>query len=610
MNRFILIIISVISLTLPALAENSFDYELVKKIPIQAEGRIKPLDSYAKYLLISLSGKSKLDSDSHIEWFTKLIFNPESSANKKIFLINNPELLEALGLESDHSRRYSFKELEPGIDKLFELAAQALQKNEEDRVEIEKEFIRVFKNINSYIQLSNSFLFNFKHPDFTVSDLTKSELNLKSNFNSLFDVIIKADPIAKTLETQNTSSLMNKEIIRLAFLIYDWVEKYKNYQELYIVNTSMDLIPINEHKLVSAWDQLIDPDIELTEEIHILSKLHNAFLENNHQGFNNLTKEYLKLVNSKTKLKNKIELEVFYNKLNPIFNSKILYGLALILVLLCAIIQYPPLKLCSVIFSCIGFLLHTSALLLRILILDRAPVSNLFETFIFVSWIIVLLGLLLNFFDKNSKLGIFLASFSGLILLLISGKFAVEADTMQVLIAVLNSNFWLSTHVIAVTVGYAGVFSAGIVAHVYLIKQIINKNAHNKKLTGIFLGLLNFGLCFSFLGTLLGGIWADQSWGRFWGWDPKENGALLIVLWSTLVFHARLSGMVKDTGLALLTAFASVVVITSWFGVNLLGVGLHSYGFTSGIATGLFSYYFLELIFFAGFFLLDRKNSQ
>jgi hypothetical protein len=84
---------------------------------------------------------------------------------------------------------------------------------------------------------------------------------------------------------------------------------------------------------------------------------------------------------------------------------------------------------------------------------------------------------------------------------------------------------------------------------------------------------------FSFVGTVLGGIWADQSWGRFWGWDPKENGALLIVLWNALVLHARWGGLVRDRGIMNLAVFGNVVTSFSWFGVNMLGIGLHSYGF-------------------------------
>ena len=92
-------------------------------------------------------------------------------------------------------------------------------------------------------------------------------------------------------------------------------------------------------------------------------------------------------------------------------------------------------------------------------------------------------------------------------------------------------------------------------------------------------GITCFATLFSFVGTILGGIWADQSWGRFWGWDPKENGALLIVLWNAIILHARWGGLVRDRGLAVMSVFGNIVVSLSWFGVNMLGVGLHSYGF-------------------------------
>jgi hypothetical protein len=78
---------------------------------------------------------------------------------------------------------------------------------------------------------------------------------------------------------------------------------------------------------------------------------------------------------------------------------------------------------------------------------------------------------------------------------------------------------------------------------------------------------------------VLGGIWADQSWGRFWGWDPKENGAVLIVLWCAITLHARWGGFIRQRGLMIMALFGNIVTSFSWFGVNMLGVGLHSYGF-------------------------------
>ena len=107
-------------------------------------------------------------------------------------------------------------------------------------------------------------------------------------------------------------------------------------------------------------------------------------------------------------------------------------------------------------------------------------------------------------------------------------------------------------------------------------------------------------LFFTLFGTILGGIWADQSWGRFWGWDPKENGALLIVLWQLMMIHMRLSGLAKPKEFALGMALNNIIVALAWFGVNLLQVGLHSYGFDDGVARNLFMFIGFEIIFCLG----------
>ena len=100
-----------------------------------------------------------------------------------------------------------------------------------------------------------------------------------------------------------------------------------------------------------------------------------------------------------------------------------------------------------------------------------------------------------------------------------------------------------------------------------------------KALAKMVYGIVCFATLFSFVGTVLGGIWADQSWGRFWGWDPKENGALLIVLWNAIILHARWGGLMRERGIMNLAVFGNIVTSFSWFGVNMLGIGLHSYGF-------------------------------
>ena len=201
---------------------------------------------------------------------------------------------------------------------------------------------------------------------------------------------------------------------------------------------------------------------------------------------------------------------------------------------------------------------------------------------------------------------LFIGSIVGIILHYISFGYAADGDTFGVLIAVLNSNFWLSTHVTTITIGYGTTLIAGLVGHLYLIKA--NWNPYNTKELKIIynnmVALTFIALFFTMFGTILGGIWGDQSWGRFWGWDPKENGALLIVMWLLMMVHLRLSGMVKGAGYALGLVLVNITVALAWFGVNLLSVGLHTYGFTDGAAINLFAFILFEFLF--GIILYSR----
>jgi len=141
-----------------------------------------------------------------------------------------------------------------------------------------------------------------------------------------------------------------------------------------------------------------------------------------------------------------------------------------------------------------------------------------------------------------------------------------------------------------VTAGYAATFLAGFLAIIYVVRGVFTKSLDKPTadaLTRMVYGIVCFATLFSFTGTVLGGIWADQSWGRFWGWDPKENGAVLIVIWNALILHARWGGMVKQRGLMVLAIAGNIVTSWSWFGTNMLGVGLHSYGFTDAAFVAL-----------------------
>lgn len=220
---------------------------------------------------------------------------------------------------------------------------------------------------------------------------------------------------------------------------------------------------------------------------------------------------------------------------------------------------------------------------LRVWIMQRPPVATLYESVIFVGAVAALLGLAIEAVRKRGD-GALVGAVLAAALLLVGRSYADDGDTMGMLAAVLNSNFWLTIHVLTITAGYGCTLVAGVVAHVALATRALrptDEETHRQHDRAMLIISL-ISLLFTLFGTILGGIWADQSWGRFWGWDPKENGALLIVLWLLMLLHLRSAGTAGPRAFALGLIICNIVVAFAWFGVNLLGVGLHSYGFASG----------------------------
>ena len=237
-----------------------------------------------------------------------------------------------------------------------------------------------------------------------------------------------------------------------------------------------------------------------------------------------------------------------------------------------------------------SIILATIAIIQRCLIMERPPVGNLYDTIPFITICAVLFAFLLELLFKKMRPNSYFYGLSALIGLLgmflaRRYEFYTAQDPMDPLIAVLRSNYWLSTHVITITLGYSAGLLTSALSHGFITLKLFKLDADKsleKLLTRMVYGCCCFTLLLSLIGTVLGGIWANDSWGRFWGWDPKENGALMIVLWSLLMLHARLGGYIKAWGLHLLSIIGGCVVAFSWWHVNFLGVGLHSYGFTDG----------------------------
>ncbi|MDA7881569.1 cytochrome c biogenesis protein CcsA [Akkermansiaceae bacterium] len=241
----------------------------------------------------------------------------------------------------------------------------------------------------------------------------------------------------------------------------------------------------------------------------------------------------------------------------------------------------------TIAFFVLALLYLSWGILHRSILMGRPPVGNLYDTIPFITLGATLVLGISEWLTKRNLL-ISMGSALGVAGMFMAFRFEYgdATDHMDPLVAVLKSNYWLATHVVTVTLGYSGGLMACFLSMVYVHLRLAGVIEDDKKfrrfMTRAVYGIVCFTLLFSLVGTVLGGIWANDSWGRFWGWDPKENGALLIVLWSLIILHARLAGWMSDWGIHLCCIFFGAVVAFSWWHVNMLEVGLHSYGFIKG----------------------------
>jgi ABC-type transport system involved in cytochrome c biogenesis permease subunit len=299
----------------------------------------------------------------------------------------------------------------------------------------------------------------------------------------------------------------------------------------------------------------------------------------------------------------KTGFETFFNNFAPFYLCAFVYVVVFLLACIGWLTAPEPLYRTAFWLGVVAALVHTWALFARMYLSGRPLVfvTNLYSSAVFIGWMSVLLGLVLERIYRNG-VGSALAGLTGALSLVIAHHLGNEGDTLEMLRAVLDTNFWLATHVTTVTIGYSATFVAGFLGIAFIILGFFTpwlKGELFRSLTQMIYGIVCFATLFSFVGTVLGGIWADQSWGRFWGWDPKENGALLIVIWNALILHARWSGMIKQRGMAVLAVGGNMVTAWSWFGTNQLGVGLHAYGFTNTLANWLLFFWISQVVVIA-----------
>jgi ABC-type transport system involved in cytochrome c biogenesis permease subunit len=522
------------------------------RLPVVYEGRVKPLDTVARNTLRYLSGKQSFKDASGqtqpaIKWFLDTVARPSGVARShKVLRIDNLELLETLGLERRQGFRYAIDEFADKISELDRQVQQASGLDPEKLTIHQKKMLELAKKLETILRFEQSFEPPQLRPEHAKEDITAAMHKLDALARMQVPLVVP--PHGEQAEWDNFASA--------------WFGGLKDRVQGREPNPAM----LSMTQLIVAYDRG-DAKAFNAE----LAKYQNWLAENRPKDFD----------------AQRVNFEYFFNSFEPFYWALVLYVVAFVLAALGWLGWTTPLNRAAFWMIVLGLVLHTFALGARIYISGRPPVTNLYSSAVFIGWGGVVLGLVL---ESIYRLGIgnVIASIAGFTTLLIANFLAglSDGDTLGVLQAVLDTQFWLATHVVCETLGYTTTFIAGLLGLLYIARGVLTPSltpAVGKDLGRMIYGTLCFATFFSFIGTVLGGLWADDSWGRFWGWDPKENGALMIVLWNALVLHARWGGMVKERGLAALAVGGNIITAWSWFGVNELGVGLHSYGFTEGV---------------------------
>ena len=580
--------------------DKDFAFTEFGKLPVTANGRIVPLDSLARNSLLEIREKQTINTEpwkgwnekpkilSASEWLANVMMNATVADEWPAFRVDNPDLISLLKLpEKDaakHSdgKHFSWNQIMPAME-AFQRENERVQKVESaNRTAYENAVAKMHQRLIVYARLKNAVQ-PAGTPDWP------AEL-------AAFEKMIPAGVAA--VKAQQAGQKFDQTGFN-AFAAY-----IQDFQFMSSLEPPLILPPNGAREWRRMGDALLDAPrgVAIDDAIRDYAKMAGTLAANQPNEFNSALKDYNSmLVPTQTKALAKARAEVFFNQMEPFYNAMVIYVLAGLLAIFSWFNLSETLRRSSVWLIGLAFVIHTTGLIYRMVLEGRPPVTNLYSSAIFIGWGAVLLGLILEKFHKNG-IGAVVSAGIGFITLIIAHHLALEGDTMEMMRAVLDTNFWLATHVVAVTVGYASTFVAGFLALIYIVRGVFTKTLDEvtgKSLARMVYGIVCFATLFSFVGTVLGGIWADQSWGRFWGWDPKENGALIIVLWNALILHLRWGGIIRERGLINCAIFGNIVTAWSWFGVNMLGIGLHSYGFTEAAFKWLVLFVVSQLAFIA-----------
>jgi cytochrome c-type biogenesis protein CcsB len=281
----------------------------------------------------------------------------------------------------------------------------------------------------------------------------------------------------------------------------------------------------------------------------------------------------------------KIQAEVHYNQFHP-FQWAWIFYLITMLVFAMAWLWKDVLAKIGWFTGFAGLFFHIYGFGLRVYLMGRAPVTNMYETVIWAAFGVIFFAMVIEAIYKWRFVLMMGGLVAGLCLILSDMAPAVLDGSLQPLEAVLRNNFWLLIHVLTITISYAAFLLAFALGNMGLVLVWRGEEKYKSKIQQVNMAIyrcIQIGVSFLAPGIILGGVWADYSWGRFWGWDPKETWALIVLLGYMAVLHARLAGWLKQFGMMMSAVLSFALVIMAWYGVNfVLGAGKHSYGFGAG----------------------------
>jgi ABC-type transport system involved in cytochrome c biogenesis permease subunit len=610
--------------------------DALSRVPIQDQGRVKPLSTFAIFELVKINGRMTCAAPdglgaSAMEWLLDCFYRPDVARLYPVVLIETPEIMQALGLPDVRKRaRFRLADLEPHEDQILKLAREYSQIDEKARTLFQSQVLNLADAYATYQGLCHAMDFARLREDAPAGSPMAGLLKVAGvppnapggAYRLRYSDLLARLPRLVAIYQAQVQALGKDQADRAeASRVLDRLDQAAQSAQVLTI-----IAPVDDPKQ-AAWlspgalpEALARAEAAATSPttaaaapplpgamaaVTGLEALADA--ADRPEAFDQAARRLAdRLAGDAAQLGQyrHVLLEIFFYKARFFYWSLVLYVLAALVV--AAGWAAPRSRR----LGRAGFLavLAPTALLwagiaVRCVIRGRPPVTSLYETTLFVPAVAIAVALAAEWMTRR-RIALAVAAAMGCLGMFLAHNFELAGpDTMQAMIAVLNSNFWLSTHVTTVNIGYSASLLACALGHVYIVGQALGLGGKDdarrrdffQDVTRLTYGAVCFGMFFAFLGTVLGGIWANYSWGRFWGWDPKENGSLMLILWFLFILHARLGDYIRDLGLAVCAVLGGIVITFSWWGVNQLAIGLHSYGFISGAQGALRAYWLIEL---------------